>query len=147
MRLQSSRNTSYFGRENILIGVVRRKSCAPSGEEEYWHKSNKLEGELANYSPWAQSVLPMACFCTACVPRTLFTFLKKCLWPHPPYMEVPSLGIKLELQLLACATATATPYPSHICDLHPSLQQGRILNPLSQAGNQTLIFANTMSAS
>ena len=62
-------------------------------------------------------------------------------------MEVPSLGIKLELQLQAYATATKTPYPSHICDFHPSLQQGRILNPLSQAGNQTLIFTNTMSAS
>ena len=28
------------------------------------------------------------------------------------------LGIKLDLQLLSCATATATPDLSHICDLH-----------------------------
>ena len=28
--------------------------------------------------------------------------------PHPQYMEVPSLGVKLELQLPACTTVTAT---------------------------------------
>ena len=33
-------------------------------------------------------------------------------------MEVPRLGIKLELQLLAYTTATATPDPSHIYKLH-----------------------------
>ena len=27
---------------------------------------------------------------------------------HPQHMEVPRLGVKLELHLLACATATAT---------------------------------------
>ena len=44
----------------------------------------------------------------------LFVFLG----PHPWCMEVPSLGVKLEPQLLAYATATATPDPSLICDLH-----------------------------
>ena len=34
-------------------------------------------------------------------------------------------------------TATATPDPSHICDLHHSLQQHQILNWLSQASDQT----------
>ena len=36
-------------------------------------------------------------------------------------MEVPRLGIKLELQ--AYALATATPDLGHICDLHDSSQQ------------------------
>ena len=31
------------------------------------------------------------------------------LGPHPQHMEVLRLGVKSELQLLACATATATP--------------------------------------
>ena len=57
-------------------------------------------------------------------------------------MEVPGLGVKLELQLLAYTTAT--PDPSHICDLHYSSQQLQILNPLSEAKDQTCILMNTM---
>ena len=48
-------------------------------------------------------------------------------------MEVPGPGVELELQLLGYATATATPDPSHIFNLHCSLQQYWILNPLSEA--------------
>ena len=51
-------------------------------------------------------------------------------------MEVPRLGGKLELQLLACATATATPDPSLICNLHHSSQQ-QILNSLNEARDLT----------
>ena len=43
-------------------------------------------------------------------------------------MEVSGLGVKLELQLLACATAVVTPDPSHISNLLCSLQQCLILN-------------------
>ena len=52
-------------------------------------------------------------------------------------MEVPGLGVKLELQLPAYTTATATPDPSHIFDLHHSSRQCQILNPLSKARDQT----------
>jgi len=48
-------------------------------------------------------------------------------------MEVPRLGVKTELQLLACGTGIATPDLSHICDLHHSSQQHLTLNPLSKA--------------
>ena len=44
-------------------------------------------------------------------------------------------GLKLELKLPAYATATATRNLSHICDLHRSLLQRQILNPLSKARN------------
>ena len=59
------------------------------------------------------------------------------LGPHPWHMEVPRLGVYLELQLLAYATATAMPDPSHICNSHHSSQQHRMLNPLSKARDQT----------
>ena len=49
-------------------------------------------------------------------------------------MEVPRLGVELELQLLAYAIATAMQGPSLVCNLHHSSQQCRILNPLSEAG-------------
>ena len=52
-------------------------------------------------------------------------------------MEVPRPGVELELQLLGYATATATPDPSHVCDLHHSSQLRQILNPLSEARDQT----------
>ena len=54
-------------------------------------------------------------------------------------MEVPSLGVQLELQPLAYATATATPDPSHVCDLHDSSQQRLVLNPLSEVRDQTCV--------
>ena len=55
-------------------------------------------------------------------------------------MEVSGLGLKLELQLQAYITATATPDLSCICELHCSWQQLRILNPLSEAMDQTHIL-------
>ena len=59
------------------------------------------------------------------------------------HMEIPRLGVKSELQLLACATATATPDLSCICDLHHSSWQHQILNTLTEASDQTLILMDT----
>ena len=56
---------------------------------------------------------------------------------HPWHMEVPRPGVKLELQLPAYTTARATVDPSHVCDLHHSLQQRQVLNPLSEARDRT----------
>ena len=61
-------------------------------------------------------------------------------------MEVPWLGVKLELQLPAYATATATQGPSFVCDLPHSSQQRRILNPLSEARDRTRILMDTSRA-
>ena len=55
-------------------------------------------------------------------------------------MEVPRVGVKSELQLLAYATATATPDPSYVCDQYHSSQQHQILNPLSKARDQTCVL-------
>ena len=54
-----------------------------------------------------------------------------------PLVEVPRLGVQPEPQPLAYARATATRDLSHICDLHHSSQQYRILNPPSKAREQT----------
>ena len=56
----------------------------------------------------------------------LFCFLGR----HLGHMEVPKLGVELELQLPAYATAARD--LSHICDLHHSSGQRRILNRLSK---------------
>ena len=69
---------------------------------------------------------------------SIFHFLgPQFLW----HMEVPRLGNELELQLPA--TATATPDPSHVCNLHHHSGQFQILNPLSEARDQTLILMDT----
>ena len=64
------------------------------------------------------------------------------LGPHPRHMEVPRLGAELKLHLPADIKATTTPNLSHICDLHHSSWQGRILNPLSAAGDQTCVLVD-----
>ena len=56
---------------------------------------------------------------------------------HLWHMEVPWLGIELELQLPAYATATATKDLSRIFDLHHSSWQRWILNPLIEVRDQT----------
>ena len=57
------------------------------------------------------------------------------LGPRPRHLEVPRLGVQTELEMAAdtTATATATPDLSHVCNLHHSSWQCRILNPLSEA--------------
>ena len=57
--------------------------------------------------------------------------------------EVTRLGVELELQQLAYTTATATWDLSHICVLHHSSQQCRILNPLSGARDRTSVLMAT----
>ena len=54
-------------------------------------------------------------------------------WLHLWHMEVPRLGVEVELQ----PPATATQDPSHICDSHHGSRQCRILNPLSEARDQS----------
>ena len=49
------------------------------------------------------------------------------LGPYPWHMEVPRLGVELELQLPTYSTATATQDSSHICDLHHRSRQCWIL--------------------
>ena len=72
------------------------------------------------------------------------TFFFFCfLVPNPWLVEVPRLGVKLELQLPACATAIATRDLSQVCDLHHSSQQCRILNPLSEARLRTRLLMDT----
>ena len=58
-------------------------------------------------------------------------------------MEVPRLGVEMELKLLTYTTATATWDLSRICHLYHSSWQCRIPNPLSEARDGTWIFMDT----
>ena len=65
------------------------------------------------------------------------------VWLHPCHMEVPGTGAQSELKLPANTTVTATLDLNCICDLHCSLWQRRILNPLCEARDQTCILMDT----
>ena len=58
-------------------------------------------------------------------------------------MEILRLGVESELQLMVYSIATARPDPNCIGDLHCSLQQLQILNPLSGTRDQTHILMDT----
>lgn len=73
----------------------------------------------------------------------LYFFLR----PHLQHMEGPRLCVELKLQLLVYTRAKATPHPRHICDLHRSLQQCQVLNPLTEARDQSHILTHTLSGS
>jgi len=59
------------------------------------------------------------------------------LGPHSHRMEVPRLGVELELQPPAYATATAIQDPSQVCELQNRWQQFGILNAQSETRDQT----------
>ena len=67
----------------------------------------------------------------------VFVFVVVFLEPHLQPMEVPRLGFEMELYLPAYTTATAMQDLSCVFNLHHSSQQHQILNPLSEAGDQT----------
>ena len=60
--------------------------------------------------------------------------------PHPWHLEVPRIGVELELQLRDYATATVTWDLSHVCKLRHSSRQRQILNPRSEARDRTCIL-------
>ena len=66
-----------------------------------------------------------------------FIFIFCLLGLHLRHMEVPSLRVKSELQLLAYTTATETWIPSRVCNLHHSSRQRQILNPVIEARDRT----------
>ena len=65
------------------------------------------------------------------------------LVPILRHMEVPRLRVESELQPLTYTRATAIQDPSCVCNLHHSSQQRRVLNPLSEARDQTHVLMDT----
>ena len=81
--------------------------------------------------------------CNNCISTFFFILLGL----HLKHMEVPRLGVKSELQLLAYTTATGTLDLKCICELCCSLWQCHILNPLSKARDGNCILKDAMSGS
>ena len=81
------------------------------------------------------------CVCIHIYPSpNLFVLFCLLLGPQPQHMEVPRLGVQLELQLLACTIVTAMWDPSHVCNLYPGSQQCQFLNPLREARDRIRVL-------
>ena len=65
------------------------------------------------------------------------------LGPQPWHMKIPRLGVESELQLQAYTTDTEMQDPSCVCDLPHSSWQCQILNPLSEARDQSHVLMDT----
>ena len=75
--------------------------------------------------------------------RGSFFFFFPYVFLGPVAYEVPRLGVESELQLLADTTDPATWDLSLVCDLHCSLQQCQIPDPLREARDCTRILTET----
>ena len=103
---------------------------------------------LLNALSCCSQVLNPLCYsrnsCLAILFFLLLFFCSLCffLGPYTWHMEVLRLGVELQLQMPAYATTTTMPDLSHICNLHCSLWQGQIFNPLSETRDQTHILTD-----
>ena len=78
------------------------------------------------------------------LPKKIFFLFSFFLFRAAPMSYGSSqLGVKSEQQLQAYTTSTQIWDPSCICDLCHSMWQSLILNPLSEARDQTHIFTDT----
>ena len=110
-----------------------------------------MEGTWACRNSWAgdQTCANNTGSLTQCATRELlnsiffYIIFMFFLWPHLWHKEVPGLGVASELRLQAHSTATAD--PSCIYSLHHSVQQYKILNPLTEARDGTRILTDTVS--
>ena len=98
--------------------------------------------------PWTASILFFSAVASSqptshLIKESLLIFYFVFLGLLLQHIEVLRLGVESELQLPAYATATAMPDLSHICDLHRSLWQHKILSPLSKARDQICNLMDT----
>ena len=93
-------NGSMFASSVLMLTVLKHQTCGGDSSQNLIFVGNPSQED-------SSSQLPHQCKLDLQRGRRLFFFFFF-LGPHPKHMEVPGLGIKSELQLLAFTTATAT---------------------------------------
>ena len=127
--------------DECLTGVLRRRGLYITLHRPSWKLIKWILYRLVIVKlKWSGAFSFSFLTCFQCLSFFLFFFLFVFLGPHLWYMEVPRLGVQLELQLPVYTTTTATQDPSHVCDLHHSSQQHQVLNPMSEARDQTWVL-------
>ena len=120
----------------------KKKFNSRSSLMAQWVKDLALSLLCCGFHPWSGNFCMLQKWQKKKKKKSIFHYVKFIpifffffLWLNLGHMEVPRLGVYLELQLPAYATITATWNPSHICNLYHSSRQCLILNPLSKAGD------------
>ena len=114
------------------------KNCSPKGNK--W----PLTMDQPTVPPQIHRSIRQLCFVlfmafsVLCWPHFFFFFLSFCLFRVIP-MAYGGSQARGPIGAVATTytTVTAMPDPSHVCDLHHSPRQHQILNPLSEARDQT----------
>ena len=117
--------------------LFRSGQCSSNNPNGEWEK----ECEGLKLKPLSLTL----CLSVSAFPLFLFSFVFRFLGPNLWHMKVPRLGAESELQLQSYPTATGKGDPSSICNPHYSLWQHQILNPQSEARDQTRSLMDTMS--
>ena len=109
----------------------------------YSHAGSLILWARLELVPASSQILVTSCVLTEpqweilFLPFFFFSWSFVFLGLHLRHMDIPRLWIESELQLPSYATTTPMLDPSHIFDLHHSSQQCQILNPPSEARDQT----------
>ena len=117
--------------ETQSIRYKRYFSCLSSSSSSLQVGRRERRGPRANHATClrhSQSSLTLERRDTMYIGVFFFFFLALHLW----HVDIPGLGVELELWLPAYTTAMAILDLSHICSLCHSLQQRQILNLLSE---------------
>jgi len=128
----SGKKNSHPSRANIFIQTWQKATLCKSLSFKIFLDVGDLYS--SNYSAPFQE--PNTEIIKMSDSQFLFFFLVF-LGLHLWHMEVPRLGVELELQRLPYTTATATQDPYCLCSLHHSSWECWILNPLSKVRDQT----------
>ena len=118
--------------------------CFPTFYSFFGHEELLIQGisSLLNYNNCL--LVSLLASRPSQIPSFFFFFLFFCLFRAVSRAYGSSrLEVESELQLLAYATATATQDLSCNCNLHHSSQQRWILNPMSEARDQTSVLIDT----
>ena len=107
--------------------------------------TKSTETFLSSKTEERKRFLRILAFLSFFLPFFFFFFPLVFLGLNPWHRDVPKLGVEVDLQLPAYTTAIATQDLSCICDLHHSLQQCWILDPLNEARARTCILMDTDS--
>ena len=136
--------SSYSSDQTPSLGISMCRRCGPKRKT----KKKKTKKKNVLFDPISHSLdsthrNKKHQHIKLCVQKCFLQCVFFFLGPNLQHMEVPRVGVESELQLQAYTTATATPCQSHIFDLHSDLQQCQILNPLTEARDQTHILTET----
>ena len=143
LRVDHSKNRPQWHTDSLARKLLEKKPKQEGNSDpllSLWAQRINLSALPAcggNRTPlWSEGIRQRSLY------RQTNSFFPPFSGPHLRHMEIPRLGVEVELQLPAYTTATATQELSRVWDLCHSLRQCWI-NTLRGARDQTCILMDT----